>query len=582
MSPTGSPDDLERLKREAEAAKLAAEAASSRAAAATAEAAAEKAKQEAAKAAADARAASAAADKAQLEATQQSSTVAQQQRDAAARQAIAEADKAAAAARREQLTALIPDLSKVEKSTVEVKEGPLLFASVATARSLKGAAHVVGDALEPALLHEDVTRVLVTSDPDLASTDAVYQDVDSGLDQLGAMAKRLLDAITVGREGTEFGAEFVPPDVIAALAGAVPDVLSLLAAHRTVSSAATTADDLAAQAVVMHEIRERKHHLALLHDDFRVVPRGVVYQKVSDLSSTRQQLVGRKLNLSDNKNAVDTQLEELENEAGRLEKRLDEAPNDEKLAGELKHVQQEVAAKKAESASLGVRIGLIDSTTSAIDTFVSAIRVVPEGARRSALATAALHELLHIAGDDSRSLPRPAGQAASGASSTAHRQPAAVVERPVHHRSGCQHRVHAHRHRQLEHRRCRPYDPAYQRGGKHRKHVRDPRSARRTCPLSFLEHNAPRQSAYGPARSRRTPTLRPAKRLRLAEPVGVEAPAGALGLVEAGAQPARAVGKRPPHPPSPNTPAAHPAGPPFVHAAHPQHPPAYPAGPDPA
>jgi hypothetical protein len=402
MSSNGSPDELEQREREAKVAKLEAEAAKARADAEKAAAEAEKAKQDAAKAAADARTASATADKAELEAAEQSSTVAQQQRDATARKEIAEADKAAAAARRDQLTAVIPDLSTVKDSTLDVKEGPLLFASVATARALKGAARVVGDALDRILDKENVTRLLVTSDPDLASTDAVYQDVDSGLDQLDAAARRLLDDLTLAETTESATPTTLIPDVIAALAGAVPDVLSLLAAHRTVSSGVVTPDDLAAQTVVLHEIRERKSRLALLHDDFRLVHPGAIHTKMSGLSSTRQRLVGRRIDLTGQKSAVDAELETKRSEERSLEKRLTGQPDDTDLRETLDRVQADIAQLTGKSTTLGVHVGLIDSATSALDTFVSAIRVVPDGSRRSALATAALHERLHRPGADPR------------------------------------------------------------------------------------------------------------------------------------------------------------------------------------
>ena len=106
-----------------------------------AEAEAAKAKADAAKA--DARRAEAAARKAEQEVADHDTAAATRLRDAEARKNAAEADKDAATARRAQYTALIPDLSSVKDSTLDLEEGPPLWSSFLLSRAVDAAARTV-------------------------------------------------------------------------------------------------------------------------------------------------------------------------------------------------------------------------------------------------------------------------------------------------------------------------------------------------------------------------------------------------------------------------------------------------------
>jgi hypothetical protein len=322
-----TPEELEARKNEAEVVKAEAESQKAAAEAARAQA-------EAAKAAAEARTAEAkiAADSAAAEAN--------------ARKIIAEADKDAAAARQAQLSALIPDLGAVKESTLEVKEGPPLYSTVLTFGALRGVASKIADTIGAKLPTDNTPcRVLLTAEPDLASADAVFQDVSTGLGQLKTAAKVLLDQIAgePRRDMAAFGAG----DVVAALAGAVPAVLSMFSSKRTLSSAAVTVGDLAATAAVAGALKQTTgNNVTIVHDDFRLVPGTGVYQSSGELNAERLKLVGVRLTLSDQKRQADTDLVTKKAEEKELESALAKSGNN--PPGDL---PQKLEAVRGESLS---------------------------------------------------------------------------------------------------------------------------------------------------------------------------------------------------------------------------------------
>lgn len=289
------------------------------------------------------------------------------QAEASARKTQIEADKEAAAAVREQISALVPDLSTVKESTLEAEDGTPMWGTFLTFEALPW----VGDRVATIVLESvgdqvDNWRVLVTTDPDLASADAAYEDVMSGLDQLITTSERLLADVHI-----EF--DFVTGGL--ALAAALPGLLSMVSARRTITTAATAANDLAAAAAVMRRLRIRAPSLALVYDDFRLVPHGRVHDKVAAVGDLRVGLVERKVTLSDEKSKTDAALAEA-----KAAKRPD---------------AKKIAELTRQSTDAATRLGLIDSAMVAIDTVLAGIRTIPAGATRSLLATTALHEALH-------------------------------------------------------------------------------------------------------------------------------------------------------------------------------------------
>jgi hypothetical protein len=175
-----------------------------------------------------------------------------------------------------------------------------------------------------------------------------------------------------------------------AVASAIPAVLSLLSAHRTLSSAAVTASDLAAVAAVAGSMRSESTRV--FHDDFRLVPGSGVYALAGSVAGKRQELVARKIALGDKKSDLSADLAAAKAELGAFEKAT---PPDQ---DEVLDAQKKVAGVQAQLDEVEVRVGVVDSLLTAADSFITTIRAVPGGGGRSPLATAALHEQLH-AGD---------------------------------------------------------------------------------------------------------------------------------------------------------------------------------------
>ncbi len=305
--------------------------------------------------------------------------------EAEARSAVIKADKEASDARAAQLAGLVPDLGKVERNTLEVKDGPAMLSSALTYRALQNAAASVQKALEA---HE-VRRVLVTSEADLASADAGYRDITSGLDVLDAAAAELLP-VTKQSPPEEPGGDEIAiataVQVASTVAAAIPAVLSLFSTQRTVRTAPVTVTDLAAATAVAGTIRSAT--VTVVHDDFRLVHGNAVYTKATTLDEKRQQLVAQKITLEDRKSVDAARLTTAQAEVKQF---TDVTPDDQ---GKL-----DVARKNVEHLTVAVhhsslRIGRVESLVTAIDTFTTAIRMVPTGATRSALAAAALHEQL--------------------------------------------------------------------------------------------------------------------------------------------------------------------------------------------
>jgi hypothetical protein len=282
---------------------------------------------------------------ADLQARNDEATVVKAEAEAA--KAKADAEKAAAdadAARRAGLLALVPDLSKVKDSTLDVKDGPAIRASSLTF----GALHQVTEqvATRVAAVVTRPARILVTSQVDLSSVDAIYFDVVKGLEELRDAAHRLIEPEPRHTELEPFGVT-AALDLAGAVATAVPQVLSLFSAQRTLSTAAVSASDLAAAAEVAGALRAQDGIPVVLHDDFRLVNDGPVYALAAEVSARRQQLIERRLTLD---------------------------------AGEA------------------ANIAVIEKLVDAIDAFLAGVHAVPAGATKSPIAFATLHELLHDSG----------------------------------------------------------------------------------------------------------------------------------------------------------------------------------------
>jgi hypothetical protein len=338
-----------------------------------------------------ARQAEAAATKAELELADLQSPDGVLARAAKNRQAAAEADKAAAAAQQAQLSALVPDFSKANASTLAVEGSGAVGSSGLTFGCLDDAATAIAAKVAP----PDKTnwRVLVTSDADLASADTVHAEVSGGLKMLLDAATELLadtaarktrgattSGSTGGRRGVTgigagsaaFGtAGLAAGGVVGAAAAAIPQLLSVFSAQRSLTIGSVTVSDLAAAAAVASKlIANRNGAIRVMHDDFRLVPQSAINDQLTRLGERRIELTGRRLELATRQSA----LEEAQKGGG-------------------------TAAGRSELGQVVASAALVESLLAAIDAFLSAIRTIPSGGRRTPLATASLYQAIHDEGD---------------------------------------------------------------------------------------------------------------------------------------------------------------------------------------
>lgn len=374
------------------AAQAAADPAAVRAAVEKATAEAAKAKADAEKAAADARSARAKADDDERDTAQKATPLAQQQREAEARKAAAEADKAAAAAKRDQIGAFIPAFSEVQRGELEFKGDQTLDASALAQRALAEAADTLAERVDEKLPDDGRWSLLITSDSDLATSDGAYLDVVTGLDQLSTAADKLLEKAQGGTTR-----ELAGP-VIAALVSAVPGLLSLFSAHRTVTTASVTISDLAAAAATVGALRRLTDSGGLIHDDLRLLRRGAVHGKVEALGAKQQELVGHKIALGADKARSSVELTDARAKVSELTAALVATPdNANELRPQLAEERKRLESLEQKVDAATVKMGLIESVLSAINDFMASLTAVPEGGKRSPLALAAMREQLHEA-----------------------------------------------------------------------------------------------------------------------------------------------------------------------------------------
>lgn len=286
-------------------------------------------------------------------------------REAERRQKVAEAEKAVAAAKREQVTALIPDFKDVGRGTLEDKSDKPMFEVALAQRALADAASKAATVVRMCLDPPEGKCVLVTSDAELSASDATYQDVVVGLSQLTAACEEALaepgtDPLT-DDTGTGIEVEtFVPlAPMLSAVASAIPALLGVFSARRTLKGSDVAKNDLAAAAALAGAIRAKEGQApSLVHDDVRVLPAGGVYSKHATLVTLRRRLTTLKLEL----------------EAQRA---------------------QVPEGDKASLSRVVLRLARVDTVSSAIDQFNTSLVMVPEGATRSSLSAAASREQLH-------------------------------------------------------------------------------------------------------------------------------------------------------------------------------------------
>jgi hypothetical protein len=353
---------------------------------------------------ADARKAAAEADKAAVEAskaaqelTEWMSAEARAQREADRRKAIAEANKATAEADIARVQAFLPDLGSIERGEATVSGDKPIAPALAHA-ALGDAASQVARNIRAEIAIPDATQtgrdqpgrslILLTTDLDLATSDGAYTQVKSSLDQLLAAADKLVPPPHKG----EMDALAVA--IPAIIASALPPILSLLSARRTISSHDVSIEDAAALAAVAGALPKGR----VVIDDFRLVPEGDVIRRFGSLQDRRAGLIERKLSTELARTDAAARRAAHDERIKDLHTRLDEArktkASTKKLDEQLEQARSERDDASREEQRGGVLVGLLDSTINAIDSFNAAATAPGAGSGRSLLVAASLREQL--------------------------------------------------------------------------------------------------------------------------------------------------------------------------------------------
>lgn len=236
--------------------------------------------------------------------------------------------------RRSRWTSLVPNLSDVPRGETKVSgDQPILGGGLAV-KGLESAARKVVEAVVTEA--QAAKTILVTDEADLATVDAAYLTVRDSIEELHEAAELLLDEFAKRNLET--------PGAAAAVADLIPSVLGMLSAQRSVSTFATSVDDLSAVANVIGALLESERDFTVLHDNFRMRGEGEIDGRLAELGARRRDLV----------------------------------------KAEMEYAAEAVAAKEQ-----------IKTLVAAIDQFGTSVRAAPSGTTRSPLTNAVLYERLH-------------------------------------------------------------------------------------------------------------------------------------------------------------------------------------------
>jgi hypothetical protein len=330
----------------------------------------------------------AAAQRLEREATSETALA---QREAERRKAIAEADKAVSDARQAQIASLIPDFSKVSVPAAKIEGDQAIRSNDLARHALRGAASKAAGRIKNAVSGSGgKPLVLVTSDPDLATVDGAYVEVDAGLTRLTESADRLLPF--AGTEDFSFA-------LAAALMSAVPGLISMLAPRETLSSRSIVADETAAIASITGALIDQGCDVRI--DDFRLVPAADLIDRERGLRQRRDLLAKFKLDQDRIKIDAEARRAQLVERLTELYKQKDASPGP-PAQGQLDEIAEVTAARDAamaEASAASVNADTANALLTAIDAFFVAIHTPAAGAKRSAFVSAALHEALRVVVD---------------------------------------------------------------------------------------------------------------------------------------------------------------------------------------
>lgn len=400
--PPAATDDTAAAKARAEAAKIQAEAEKANADAEKTRAEAEKTRAEAAKTQAEAAKTQAEADKAgadaekaRADAAEYDTPAARRLRHAKADKEEAEADKDARVAARERWQALVPDLGDVKDSTFDVSGDRPVWGHALAHHALTRVAADVGADVKAGLGANAV--ILVTPDTDFTTTDGVWADVTSGIADLDRAFDLLLTKLgrPKGEDGTRriTTMSFVPgEDLAAAVMGALPSVLSLLAAKRSLAGSAVSVSDLAAAAAIAGVLVAGAAAPKVVHDDLRLLSTGGVYEAVANLNGERHQLDVVRIDLVAKKTEAD---EKLATATAQKKALAEQKPPPENLNALIDAANRTIGEARRDAEKQAQLIAVIDALCGTADEFLALVRKAPDGGGRSPLAVGALHEALH-------------------------------------------------------------------------------------------------------------------------------------------------------------------------------------------
>ena len=366
------------------------------------------------KAVAEAASAEYAADKARLEVELAGSPLALEAAAAEKRKAVAEANQAVVKSKLSPVTALTEELSKIEGGKLTTEGDVPIYSNLLAQRALKAAAKQATGILP---FGAD-SRVLVTTDIDLVSSDASYLQVMSQMDALNSACGVYIDDIEAGAE------ELTVDSLTAGTAAAaiLPAIVSLLTSNRSLRTFEGAIDDHNAAVAVMENllVEPPDKNAVYVLDEFRPVPDTEVNTAFNELKSNRARLAElRVTKLAERVNAEQARLaaeEEVKATNEAIRKAIAAEQPTDRLEETLREHKDNHAGAVTAERSLVVLIGHLDTLISSIDEYLTFVVSAPEGRKRSPLAEASIRAQLHDDGENAFShvlLVRGAGGSSS-------------------------------------------------------------------------------------------------------------------------------------------------------------------------
>jgi hypothetical protein len=280
------------------------------------------------------------------------------QADASAAQTAASAAQQTAATLTTMYEGLIPDLTKVQAGSLTAGTTAPLFADATAYAALHAVTSTIVTEVMAELKGTDPVRLLITGDLQLATSESLARQVrfqlDQVMDSVNALVAKLDEANPAppapapdAEESVRRARMLAAVPVATAIATAIPGILSLFTAQRTVSSAAVTTDDVAVAASLVERftLDRDADTWTLAYDSVRLLP----LAPKSPLQNTIEQLGAQRAKL-----VVHSQTPNLD---------------------------------KATADAISVAI-------TGIDAFQTAVSTIPSGVTSSALMTAYLREQL--------------------------------------------------------------------------------------------------------------------------------------------------------------------------------------------